>query len=116
MADDILEDQIIDQVGALVSMRRGREFLPARVIPMAIKVIGVSQLYVAQYAVIDVTAQRLPDALTLESESIMTLVPVFNTNRMVEDAARHSGSVRQGHNEGCRPRATDPRRVARRSD
>jgi hypothetical protein len=77
--DDILDTQVVSQVKAVKAMRAKQAKtalqLPSRVVPMAIKVVGPSRIFVAQYALIDLDNDKIPEELTIFSQSTITLRP-----------------------------------------
>lgn len=71
--DDILEEQVLAQVKAVLSMEAftGKKCI----VPMAIKIIGDSEIYVVEYESIDI-GRNAPGAITpIASEAVYRLKP-----------------------------------------
>jgi hypothetical protein len=81
--DDILEDQIAAQVSAIMRMKRIHKNLAAiagdvnnfYVLPMAMKVIDNSVVYMAEYEPVQYQYNNKISAVTLRSESLCEIVP-----------------------------------------
>ncbi len=70
--DDILEDQLLAQVRAAFRMRALHQ---TTIIPVAVKAVGPSRIYVVQFASLDRGATDALKVLSVESEAIYVLQP-----------------------------------------
>jgi len=70
--DDLLEDQLLSQIRAVFSMG---EVVQEVVIPMGIKVVGPSEVYVAEFDEVARAAAPAMTSLSVVSEAVYKLVP-----------------------------------------
>ena len=70
--DDILEDQILRQAKAPFSMR---QITQNHVIPIAIKCVGPSQIYVVEFEELDRESFREVDSIAIASDSLFEITP-----------------------------------------
>lgn len=71
--DDILEDQILRQVETALALPAMKKRVTS-VVPLAAKVLGKSQIYVAEYKEVS-AGRKAPKMLTLVKEVIYTIKP-----------------------------------------